>query len=55
MNRFYFILGVVLFLLVGYWFVAHSFVIVRLTAVFAVMFCIAALLLGIHYFRSFFK
>jgi len=33
MGRLYFILALVFFLSVGYWFVAHSFVIVRLTSV----------------------
>jgi hypothetical protein len=37
MGRLYAILGLLLFLFVGYWFVAHSFVVVRLTAVFGLM------------------
>jgi hypothetical protein len=44
MGRLYAILGLLLFIFVGYWFIAHSFVIVRLTAVFGVMFVVAAVI-----------
>jgi hypothetical protein len=49
--RFYAILGLLLFLFVCYWFIAHSFVIVRLTAVFGLMALVAAAIVAIVFFR----
>jgi hypothetical protein len=51
MGRLYAILGLLLFLFVGYWFIAHSFVIVRLTAVFGLMAFVAAVIVGIVFLR----
>jgi hypothetical protein len=55
MGRLYFILGLLLFLFVSYWFIAHSFVIVRLTAVFSLLFVIAFVLGGWVWIRSFLR
>ena len=51
MGRLYAILGLLLFLFVGYWFIAHSFVFVRLTSVFGLMVFVAVAIAAIVYIR----
>lgn len=51
MGRFYFILGLLLFLFVGYWFIAHAFVIVPLISVFGLMAVAAAALVALFFLR----
>lgn len=55
MGRVYFILGLVLFLFVGYWFVSHAYVFVRLTSVFGLMGAVAFVLVVLFYGRKLFK
>jgi hypothetical protein len=46
-GRLYAIIGLLLFLYVGYWFISHSFVIVRLTSVFGLMALVAVAIVAI--------
>jgi hypothetical protein len=48
-RRLYIILGLLLFIFVGCWFVAHSFVIVRLVAVFGLMLFVAVAIAAFFY------
>jgi hypothetical protein len=50
-GRLYFILGLLLFLFVGYWFIAHAFVIVPLISVFGLMAVVAAAIIAFVYLR----
>lgn len=55
MFRLYLTFGVALFLFIGWWFVSHSFVFVRLTSVFGLMFVVAAILALLVGARRMFK
>jgi hypothetical protein len=55
LGRLYTILGILLFLFLSYWFIANSFVIVRLTSVFSLLFIAAFVLVAFTWIRSFFR
>jgi hypothetical protein len=51
MGRLYTIIGLLLFLFVGYWLISHAFVIVRLTTAFGLMTFVALLAIIVISFK----